>query len=522
MKINKKNCLKKIVSLAIAIAMIGTTACSLENDDKENKGMSIKLLCNEELVQEGGIASAWSNISFTSSLIYRNLFYAVAGTDEVRPDLAKIGTASEDGLTYEIVMNENIKWSDGEILDLEDVTFSIESLLLTTTSNPIFVSAFNNIVGAEDFINGTASSLSGLLVEGNKLTISLTKPIATFLQVLAQFAIYPEHILKDVDMSTFGNESDFFHDPVVSGMYVVGELIPNVSMEYVYNENYSGVPPKITSLLLSHTHTSETLDYFDTNDISLILDYRAVPYQTEYKIDNLFYRYFVYNIVKGGEIDPVMDDVRVRKAIVNAIDFEKLLRDIYYSTGTMVNTNTDIDFSYNPEMAKQLLLEAEYDFDRPLVLLYYYSDETSTRYMAEIRRYLEEVGFTIEILEKGNLYNEEFDSYDVGLKGLSAFDISEWYNEYASSHLLQSEVFGGEVSFDALNDELAATTNEHDKQIVVQKLRQLGDETLYKFPIFTMGHMAYVNSNTVVLPDGVEFGNPRYRYDIDFENWTIK
>lgn len=512
---------KLILTMVTALAMLGTTACGSGTSNRPDEDMVIKLLCTEDLTQNGGIASPWINISFSSGLVYRNLFYAVAGTEEVQPDLAESATVSDDGLTYEIVLKEQQLWSDGETIDLEDIVFSIESLLKTSGSNAIFVTAFNSIVGAEELVNGSADSLAGLSVDGNTLTVSLTKPTVTFLQVLAQFAIYPEHVLRDEDMSTFGNTSEFFRDPVVSGMYVVGEHIPDVSMEYVYNENYSGTPPNINSLLLSHHFTANELDYFDTNDISQILDYRAIANQTEYKVDNLFYRYFVYNISKGGEIDPVMNDIRVRKAIINAIDFETLLTDIYYNTGTMVDTETGVDFSYNPELAKELLAEADYDFDRPLVLLYYYSDDTSTKFMEEVTKYLEAVGFTIEILSQGNLYNEEFDHYDVGLKGLSAFDVSEWYNEYASTHQLQTEVFGGEVSFDELIDALAATTNEEDKQIAVQNLRVLADEALYKFPIFTMGHMAYVNKDRVELPEGIEFGNPRYRYDIDFENWIL-
>lgn len=519
MKSNRSKYVGKFLSILTAISMFGTSCSSASN--KPDEDMVLKLAISEQWLIDGGIPSPWINISFTTSLVFRNLFYAVAGSEEVEEDLAKSCSISDDGLTYTIELNEGNVWSDGEKVTLEDVVFSIESLLKTTGSNAVFVTAFNAIVGVEEFLSGSTSNLSGLTTDGNTLTISLIKPMSTFLQVLAQFAIYPEHILKDVDMSTFNSDHEYFDNPVVSGMYVVNEHIPGESVSYVYNEKYSGTPPNIGSLLLDINHTPETLDYHDTNDISLILDYRSVSNKTEHKIDNLFYRYFVFNIDKGGELDPVLNDVRVRKAIINAVDFEKLLREIYYNTGTMVDTDTDIDFSYNPEMAMELLAEAEYDFDRPLTLLYYYSDDTSINYMNEVASYLEAVGFTVNLVS-GTLYVDEFDYYDVGLKGLSAFDVSEWYNEYASTHQLQTSVFGGEVSFDALNDKLAATTNEADKAAALAELRILGDETLYKFPIFTMGHMAYTNELRVELPENIEFGNPRYRYDIDFENWKIK
>ena len=51
-------------------------------------------------------------------------------TNEVKPVVAAaLPTVSEDGLTYEIELNEGIKFHDGSVLTAEDVKFTFERLV---------------------------------------------------------------------------------------------------------------------------------------------------------------------------------------------------------------------------------------------------------------------------------------------------------------------------------------------------------------------------------------------------------
>lgn len=140
--------------------------------------------------------------------------------------------------------------------------------------------------------------------------------------------------------------------------------------------------------------------------------------------------------------------------------------------------------------------------------------------MEEVAKYLEAVGLAVNLVGGGNLYNEEYDSYDMGLKGLSAFSNSDWYNEYLSTSSLHQDIFGGEPVFDELINELNSTTNSENRVSVLKNLQELEYESLYKYPIFTMGHMVYLDKNLVV-PDDVAFGDSKYKYDIKIEEWKI-
>ena len=62
----------------------------------------------------------------------------------------------------------------------------------------------------------------------------------------------------------------------------------------------------------------------------------------------------------------------------------------------MKSANT---FEYNPEKAKQLLKEANYDSSRTLVLAYYYKDQASQDFMQAVSYQLDQVGIKNEVTQ---------------------------------------------------------------------------------------------------------------------------
>lgn len=535
----KKGFLGSIALLAALATMM--SGCSSSNSSSKelrpDPNMQLKIAGSGSITQNGGIGKPWTNISFTTSAVFRNLFLLTPGTGEIKGDLAESYTVSDDGLTYEIVMKDGVVWTDGETLDVEDVLFSLKALIVSTTSTTVytmFSTAFLDIVGADAVLVDQNADLEGVTIDSNAntITITLNNPNNRFIHTLSQFSILPEHILGDIDYTTLhdtGDTSlDYWLNPVTSGMYKMGELVVGESFSYTYNDLYTEQAPYINDLVLRLDYTASELDYVETNDLSLILDYRAESNKTEYVADSIFYRYFLFNIDKGGELDPVLSDVRVRRAITHAIDREALVKNIYYGTGTVNDTGVvleennplDVDYSYDPEKARALLEEAEYDFDRPFVLTYYYSDATSIAFMEGVAEYLEAIGLTVELF-KGNLYNEESDHYDMGLKGLTVLSSTDWYNEYLSTSLFHQDIYGGEPLFDDLIAELNQALTEEDRIEVLQELQQLEYDTLYKYPVFTMGHMAYINSNRVTVPNDIVFADSKYKHDIRLEEWQV-
>ena len=542
--------MKKIISLLLALVMVlGMVACGnnapvetnpTENQDPVSGGETTppavgtpeeidNTLHLAHLVEGNGdkIKYVWNNPEFIGGLLYRTLFTAETDLVTLKDNLASADyTVSEDGLVYTINFLGG-KWSDGTDLTLDDVVFSIGANLKVATSNGIYTGAFNKIEGAEAWKSGEADSLTGLAVDGNTLTITLTAPHSTLPQVLAQFAILPAHCFEGADLLELHNNA-YWSQPVTSGMFTVGEMNPGNYYTLVRNEYYEGTAPKIEKVVVNLVADMITaaqaglVDVTNTNSVDMINELNKLDYMTMYPVDILFFRYFICNMegVDGNQ-NPPMQDVRVRQAVLHAIDRETLAESLF--PGLAHVSNMGREYEYNPELAKQLLEEAGYDFNHTFRILYYYSDQGSIDFMQAIAYYLGEVGMKVEVIQSSNGTQDLFQTrdYDVGYKGLSAFDISEWYGEYSSTNANFQNIFGGDTAFDDLIAQYAAATTDADKQAILDALGAKEAELSYKLPLFTLGNNMFINTGRIALPESTVFGNPWYITDIGFENWEI-
>ena len=82
---------------------------------------------------------------------------------------------SKDGKTYTITVKSGYKFSNGKPVTAANFAFAINRALNPRMQSP--AAAFiGNIVGAQDVLNKKAKTASGVIVNGNKITIKLTQP----------------------------------------------------------------------------------------------------------------------------------------------------------------------------------------------------------------------------------------------------------------------------------------------------------------------------------------------------------
>ena len=481
----------------------------------------------------------WQNLRMWTMLMFRTLFTAENDLTTVTPDLASDYKVSDDGLTYTITVADGNKWSDGTPITANDVAFSIKTNLKAAVSNGIYTNAFKKIVGSEAWRDGSATDLEGLKVNGNTITMTLATAHRTMIPVLAQFIIIPEHILKDTDPLELQNNVEFWSNPVVSGPFKVTEWNTGNYFTMELNDQYTGQAPKITKVVVSFVSDYVTaakdgkMDYYNTNSMVEIDELSKVDGMTMYPVDILFYRYFIANIkgVDGNE-NPVMADPKVREAILYAIDRETIVKELFPNMGVVNNSGVvdssslfnGVKYEYNPEKAKQLLQEANFDFNKTFRILYYHSDPTSVNFIETVVYYLEEIGMKVQATLSKQSTQDLFTTrdYDIGYKGLATFDSGEWYGEYNSTNANFQNIFGGDTAFDQLIGKLDTSASEAETADIYKQLQKLENEKLYKLPIFTQGNNIFVNTNKVVLPEGLEFGHPWYKTNNRFAEWDIK
>ncbi len=502
---------KSIITICLVFVLVSGIAHNLIKKHIDGNVLHLPLL---NQVYEGLLPLPWVGNSIVSSLLFRTLLLPDSSLTQFSPDLASKYSISDDGLVYRFVMKENQKWSDGMPITPEDVVFSIEAALHTGFINYLYINTFKKI----DYME----------IDDNVLTIKLNERHANFIPVLAQFAIMPKHKLEDKDIALLYMDN-FWKNPTVSGMYKVGDIRTNQYFKLIRNEYYSGKKPKIDEVMVYIDNTNNKLDYYHTNNISEMVNFRAMRGFTEHQIDMLYYRYIMFNIEgNDGFKNSAMQDLRVREAIAYAIDKNKLLYDIYYNVGNVVGNVYTLEeqelHKLEVERAKKLLKEAKYDFSRPLRIIHQYTDDTSLYLIQRITEDLEKIGFKVEarMATGGNseLYSRR--NYDILIKDLAAFDTTEWYLEYDSSNILVRRILGGNGEFDKLLYELLATTNLQRYDEIMGEMSLLGRELIYKVPLFILNQSLYINTERVQLPKNYVFGNSWYHFDLDFANWEIK
>jgi len=342
-------------------------------------------------------------------------------------------------------LKSGIKWSDGKDLTVDDVVWSMNSLLRVAKSNAIYVNAFKQIVGSEA-VNGTnTTNMSGITTSGSNITISLKAPINTMVPVLAQFMIMPKHALADQDILKL-DTNNFWKNPVVSGPYKVGTFSQGNFITLVPNDKYEGDKPKISeiNIIVSSNLVADAksgkLDYFTTNDPDTIRAMNSVSTFKASPLQVLFYRYLVINP------NTQFSNVKAREALKYGVDWNRLVPAVYPKLGKVINSGVPSGmphhdpsiplYKFDKAKAIALLKEAKFDFTKTVRLRTYNQTQPAVMtLLTAVAQQLGDLGMKVEFLPfQGDATTELWTNknYDIALKGLSAFNIAEWYGEYSN------------------------------------------------------------------------------------------
>lgn len=490
--------------------------------DAQDAGDSLRIVLstNDGSTSDDHVPTPWMNHNLATNLMFRTLLLADASLTETSPDLAESVEVSDDGLVYTITLKDGLKWSDGEDLTVDDVTWSIETVMTAVRRNTIYSAAFEYI--------------DSMTTDGNVITLTLSSPYSELRSVLAQFSILPKHCLENETGETI-DSCDYWLDPVTSGYYMVGEFNIGNYFTLVPNPYYEGNAPQIQNVTVSFVNDFLTAaqagsaDFLYGNATDLVEGMAALSDYTSIPVDVLFYKYFIFNMsgVDGNQ-NEAMQPLEVRQAIAEAIDRAALAA--LYPNANIINSgvpNTDeayngFEYTFDAAQAATDLAQSGYDMSRTLKICYYNNDQTSIDLINAVAYYLEQAGLTVQTTLSNDGTTDLFTTrdYDIGFKGLSSFSMIEWYGEYLSTSATFSNIFGGDTDFDAGIEAFNSATTTDARNAALTDLQELEQEKLYKFPLFTVGNYVYIN-NRVNIPDGVEFCNPLYINDIDYANWSL-
>lgn len=475
-----------------------------------------------------------------SNLLWLTLIEADKDLNPANPEIMKDWKVSDDGKTITMTMDDGWMWSDGQPITMDDVIFTLEKYCSGDGSVwPYVVAACDYIEGKKEYAAGTAANVSGISADGNVLTIKLTAPFASFLNLMCQVAPIPKHIYGDcvVDSTTqFIADEKWRTLPATSGPYMVTEQVEGNYYVLEKNPLYKGTEEynidKIQVSLASSPSTAAQAGETDFFTSTSADDYTIMQGLSNYKfygVPIVFFRFLAFNLYdKAGNEKGIVNDPNVRRALLQAIDWPTVIDGIFGETAALTQTGllaSDVNYAgdwykYDPEAAKKALQDANFDFSHELKCYFYYSDQATADLMDMIAYYLDQIGVKFKGEFTNNVTADVYEgqTHDLAYFGLSAYDSLSWYQMYMREN--QQPLLKSGPIFEEAVKELELAYTDELKAAALKKLQAMDQEYAFLNPVYTLTQQVWV-SDRLSVPDNC-FGNGWYFSDYQFDKWDIK
>ena len=211
-------------------------------------------------------------ITYTGLVTYAHAS-GEAGTKLIPGVAQGLPVVSDGGKTYTFTLRKGLLYSNGTPVKASDFPYTIERAIKLGWGNKSFLT--ENIVGAEAFGGGKASSISGIKTDdaSGTITIKLVAPYGPFLNVLA----FPAAGLVPTGTPM---KSLSTSPPPGVGPYEIESVVPNKSFALVRNpywakESIPGIPAGHVNVDVSIASNNQSeaeqvldnsADVFDYND----------------------------------------------------------------------------------------------------------------------------------------------------------------------------------------------------------------------------------------------------------------
>lgn len=291
-----------------------------------------------------------------ASLIYSGLFQ-FNNDQKLLPDLASDYTISGDGRIYDINLRKDVKWSDGEPFNADDVIYTFETIQDPEVGSPL-IAAFQSV---EVERTGDFS-----------VRFTLKEPFAPFLSTLT-VGILPQHTWANIPPSTIKLAKTNLQ-PVGSGPWKFNKLTKDSSgniQNYALNRNelyYKDFPHLKTLAFKFYIDYTQAANALKSQDVAAV---SFLPNELANKIAGKNFLLYKFELPQYTAIffnqdsAPILKDSNMRLALNLAIDKNTILTQALANEGKIINSpilkgklgyNPDINFpGFDIEKANQLL-----------------------------------------------------------------------------------------------------------------------------------------------------------------------
>lgn len=301
-------------------------------------------------------------IGSTPPNIFESLLTADADTGELKPLLAKSWQVSQDGLTIDFTLRDDIHFSDNTPITADDVVFSFSLIKNPKIDNAHLASYFQDVVSCAK-------------IDGLQVRFTMSQVYFKSLEIVGSMSIVPRHIYGFTDETQFNEHRS---NPIGSGPYVFEKWEVGSYISLVRNENYWGKKPQIKKLVFKvitndlaalSSMRSHQIDFISPMQPEQFLKLSAdEEFLKEYSPVSYWSPSEGYSYIGWNMTSEFFNDAKVRLAMTHLVDRESIRDNIsagmtkivigpFYHSSPQYNKNLQ-PWPYDPKEAARLLDEA--------------------------------------------------------------------------------------------------------------------------------------------------------------------
>lgn len=295
-------------------------------------------------------------------LMFVNLV-APDNSGHLKGELAKSVKMSDDGLEWTLTMRDNIYWSDGEPITVDDALFTIDLIK-------------NN--DAKTTVGNGLSYVDVERVDDSTIKFKLPSIYLNFMEIL-EIPVVPKHILGDISPALI-YESDFSLNPVVSGAFKLnaiqnsGSTTDSAQTIYLMRNDYyyKGKARLDNFVIKAYTSREDIIAAMNNAEVNATAaldsgDYRRLPRGINFRNAVTNGAAYAFMNTSTG----IMKEVKVRKAVAQGVNVKEVIgenllgRRIKYPILEEQASGLDMPsiLKYDFDAAKNLLKDAGYQYN---------------------------------------------------------------------------------------------------------------------------------------------------------------
>lgn len=435
----------------------------------------------------------------TTHLTFSPLYY-INPDGSVEYILAESMEASEDGLEYTMTLKDDLKWSDGEPLTVDDVIYTYDQM---------------NETSENMYIAGEPIKVEKVDDKTVKFILPSVSASA-FESFVGENGVLPKHFYEDRE----GFDVNMLEEELVgSGPYKLEEYETGQYLKFVKNPHYANEEAKIDTIILRIIESSDTAHLAMQNgeiDAWIALPDMLDAYEDneEFNINNYSEGRVAY--LKLNRMTDAMKDRDYRAGILYALDREEIMLagysdesffDLSYSFLPPYNEyyTEDVEkYEQDLEKAKELTKDGATE----LKMAYIEEDAVQSNQALTIQAQLKEIGINLELVGMnqaaymGAAYDNENAEYDILLGGYVMGVDPDSFSLLFVTNKMNMINFDSE-DVDRLFEEGNAVLDKEERQAIYAELQKVISEEAIFYPFGSNKRSLVTNARVKGLEEAI-------------------